>query len=148
MTTMKSKKLRQITASIFVLLSLCVSSIAACACAHHLSETGQVETEQSSCHESGNHVETAPQLETAVEDGTSDRINSSCECFLQAAPRVSIKNENLKVAKQAIVQTAIDPERVLVHASLSYVFAGFYSSAIFVSDPYYNLPPGRAPPRL
>jgi hypothetical protein len=148
MTTMKSKKLRQIAASIFVLLSLCVSSIAACACAHHHPETVKVETEQSSCHGSGNHVETAPQQETAVEDGTSDCINVSCECFLQAAPRVSAKHENLKVAKQAIVQTAIDPERVLVQTGSDHISTGFYSTELFVSDPHYNLTPGRAPPRL
>jgi hypothetical protein len=147
MTTMKSKKLRQITASIFVLMSLCVSSIAACACAHHHAETGQVETEQSSCHGSGDHVETAPQAAPAEAD-TKNGIDSSCECFMQAAPRVSIKNENLKVAKQAIAQTAIDSERVLVQTGPYYISAGFYSTELFVSDPYYNLTPGRAPPRL
>jgi hypothetical protein len=139
---------RQVLAAILAALSLCVSSVAACACTHHHPVKVEVETEQSSCHGSGNHAETAPRQETTVEDGTSDRINSSCECFLQAAPRVSVKNENLKVAKQAIVQTAIDPERVLVQTGSAYVSTGFYSTELFVSDPHYNLTPGRAPPRL
>ena len=67
---------------------------------------------------------------------------------MQAGPRVSIKNENLKVAKQAIVQAAIDPERVLVQTGSYYISTGFYSIELFVSDPHYNLTRGRAPPRL
>jgi hypothetical protein len=138
---------RQVLAAVLAVLSLCVSSAAACACAHHHPETVKVETERSSCHGQAHQDDTNPPA-APVEVETGNRVDSSCECFVQAGPRISIKNENLKIGKQAIVQTAINPETVLVPAGTAYVSSGFYSPEIFVSDPHYNLTPGRAPPRL
>ena len=104
-------------------------------------------SEQSSCHGQAHQDDTSPPA-APVEVETGNGIDSSCECFVQAGPRISIKNENLKVGKHAIDQAVKDTETVLVLAGSAYVSAGFYSPEIFVPDPYYNLTPGRAPPRL
>lgn len=143
----KIRRSRQFLAAILAVLSLCVSSAAACACAHHHPETVRVETEQSSCHGQAHQDDTSPQAAPAEAD-TERGIDTSCECFMQPGPRVSIKNENLKVGKPAIAQAVADTETDLVPAGAAYVSNGFYSPEIFVSDPYYNLTPGRAPPRL
>jgi hypothetical protein len=136
-------------AAILAVLSLCVSSVAACACTHHHPVKVEVETEQSSCHGAAHHAEPGPQQETqAVESGKPDFADSSCECSVQAAPRAFVKKDNLKVAKPAIAQAVTDPETVLVLAGSYYTSTGFYSAELFVSDPHYNLTPGRAPPRL
>jgi len=138
---------RQILAAILAGLSLCVSSVAACACAHHHPETARVEAESSSCHGPAHQEDTSPQAAPG-EARTGKGIDSSCECFVQAGLRVSIKNENLKIGKQAAARAAAAPGTVLVFAAAAYVYAGFYSPEVFVSDRYYNLTPGRAPPRL
>lgn len=138
---------RQVLAAILAMLSLCVSSVAACACAHHHPEPVKVNSEQSSCHGQAHQDNTSPPPAPA-EAGTAVHIDTSCECFAQASPKVSIKNENLKIGKQAAAQAAADLETVLVPAGAVHVSAGFYSPEIFVPDPYYNLTLGRAPPRL
>jgi hypothetical protein len=138
---------RQVLAATLAVVSLCVSSAAACACAHHHPEAVKVNSEQSSCHGQAHQDDRSPQAAPA-DAGAGNRFDSSCECFLQAGPRVSVKNENLKVGKPAIAQAVIDPETVVVPDGAAYVSNGFYSPEIFVSDPYYNLTPGRAPPRL
>lgn len=138
---------RQVLAAVLAVLSLCVSSVAACACAHHHPETVKVETKQSSCHGPAHQKETTPPAAPA-DAGRRNGIDSACECFAQASPRASIKNENLKIGKQAIARAVAGPETVLVTAGAGRVSTGFYSPEIFVSDPYYNLTPGRPPPRL
>jgi len=148
MEMVKARRSSQVLAGILAALSLCVSSVAACACTHHHPAAVQVETEQSSCHGPAHQAGAASRQETPDEADERNGIDSSCECFMQAAPRASIKNENLKVGKQAMARTVTDPETVIVQVGASYVSNGFYSPEIFVSDPYYNLTPGRAPPRL
>jgi hypothetical protein len=142
----KIRRSRQVLAAILAVLSLCVSSAAACACAHHHPENGKVNSEQSSCHGQAHQDDTSPQAAPADAE-TRNGIDTSCECFMQAGPRVSIKNENPKVGKPVIAQAVTDPETILVQAGPAYVSSGFYSPEIFVSDPHYNLTPGRAPPR-
>jgi hypothetical protein len=130
-------RLRQVTASVFVMLALCVSSISACACAHHY-HSEKVEVKIPSCHRPADTEETRSKVSA----------DASCECILQAPAKVFVKSEKLKLEKQTIASASENSNSIPVLTGHLYRSAGFYSPRIFVPEPFHNLSPGRAPPRL
>ena len=131
------KKTKQIAIGLFVILSLFVSSVAACVCSHH---TEKVETESVSCHQQAEaEPETAPAAKSA-EYGSSDE----CSCMLPA-PRAFSKSETLKIEKQSAAlpfsRTEIKPVAAVLPAESHYFEKPFY-----LSDSFYNLKSPRAPP--
>jgi hypothetical protein len=143
----KIDKLRQAAASFLVILSLFVSSVSACACAHH-NHPKQLKAEESSCHREKSHEQAETQDSDDSVSFSGDIAAASCECVLDTAAKVFAKNEKLKIGKQAALSISNDKSPVLVFTRPLDLSAGFYSPRIFVSDPFYNLMPGRAPPRL
>lgn len=134
-------RLRQIAAGILVVLSLCVSSIAACACAHH-SHPEKVEVEVQSCHQQA-HTE-----ETGTRPVVTDSADASCECFLPVPSKAFVKSEKLKIEKQAAAVPQTSDSVELVVAIAPSVSPSPYKLRVFVSRDFHNLTPGRAPPRL
>lgn len=138
---LEMQRLKQVTAGIFVVLSLFVSSIAACACAHH-SHPEKVEVDAPSCHEQPDTGESGSQ------PAVTDSADTSCECLVKSPPKVFFKNENLKIEKQALSLAKEDPVVDLAPVGAATEPAAFYRTITFVSRDFHNLTPGRAPPRL
>lgn len=141
MMAIETQKLKQVTAGIFVVLSLFVSSISACACAHH-SHPEKVEVEPISCH---GQVLTE---ETVSQPAVTDSVDTSCECLVKSPPKVFFKSENLKIEKQAVALMQTSPVNDLETTIAPGVLPYSYALRVFVSRDFHNLTPGRAPPRL
>ena len=139
---MKSEKIKRFSASILVVLSLFVSSISACCCSHHQEK---VETEVSSCHVQTH--ETEEKKDSANVDD-KDSINVPCECFMESAPKVFAKSENVKIEKQTAKLTS------LIHFEIKQVLHMVtgekieFSTPFYLSDSTYNLKSPRAPPTV
>ena len=139
---MKSVRLKQFAVSLLAILSLFASSVSACACSHHQEKQ---ETETASCHE--HSAETKP--EQILDDNSSEIVKANvseagCVCF-QTAPKVVVKSENVKVEKHAATIPSVLPvEIVFVVQTVSARI--YFSKPLYLSDSFYNLSPGRAPP--
>jgi len=131
----KIQKSKQIAVGFLIILSLFVSSVAACVCSHHAEK---VETQTASCHQ---HSET----KTASVENVS-QINSSQECnCIEPAPRVFAKSETLKIEKQ----TAALPFSSAEFKTVSTVLPAkevFFEKPFYLSDSFYNIKSPRAPP--
>jgi hypothetical protein len=131
------KKTKRIAVGFLIVLSLFVSSVAACVCSHHAEK---VETEVSSCHE---HSEAAQ--ETASPEKVSELdSNDDCHC-IQPAPRVFSKSETIKFEKQT---TILLLSQVEIKA-ISQIVSGasiYFEKTFYLSDSFYNLKSPRAPP--
>jgi hypothetical protein len=141
---MKNQRLKQFSASFLVVLSLFVSSFAAaCTCSHeHKQVAEHCHPEQQDSHEiSGGH-----NYEPSTEILETNVSQPDC-CCIQSAPKVSVKIENLKIEKQfsvfnqlSRVESAFVPQTILVESE--------FLTRFYLTDSFYNLTPGRAPPRL
>jgi hypothetical protein len=127
-----------------VLISLFVSSISACACSHH---PENVETEASSAHR---HAETTP-----TEHHHDAELNENAQslaptdecCCLEPSPKVFAKSETLKIEKQSLAVLPVSTIRAGFAAQT--VPVGFeLVPPFYLTDSFYNLTPGRAPPAL
>ncbi|MCD9189340.1 MAG: hypothetical protein LUM44_23185 [Pyrinomonadaceae bacterium] len=139
---MKSEKIKQFSVSILVVLSLFVSSISACYCAHH-AEKAELETP--SCHGKTHEAE---KQDDAAQTNDADSFNVSCECSTEAAPKVFAKSENVKIEKQtAKLADSINFEikEVLQKNSVAKIE---FSKPLYLSDSFYNLKSPRAPPTV
>ena len=136
---MKSVKFNQFVLSLLVVLSLFVSSVAACACSHHLEKSA---AEPPSCHEHSATAATEKKSETAQTTVST----TDCVCF-QTAPKIIVKTENLKVDKHIAAISAVKPNEIAFIGQTISARIDF-SKPLFLSDSFYNLSPGRAPPVL
>jgi hypothetical protein len=147
---MKEAKLKQYCLAICLLVSLFVSAVSAGTCLHH---PQRVETtaDTSSCHQhseeatgktSSEHHESADSSETAQ----SVVPNDEC-CCIESAQRIIAKTENLKIEKQILAD--VRASRLTV-AFISQKFAvrTEFIAPFYLTDSFYNISPGRAPPIL
>jgi len=131
------KKSKRLAVGFLIVLSLFVSSVAACVCSHHAEK---VETEVSSCH---GHSETAQETNSAEK---VSKLDSNDECFcIQPAPRVFSKSETIKFEKQMAVLPLSQVEIKTVSQIVS-DSGGFFEKPFYLSDSFYNLKSPRAPP--
>ena len=127
-------KFQRYTIGILAVLSLFVSSVAACACSHH---EGEVQPEQS-CHSTAGHhskPKTAP---------TGHHVSESCVCMLSAT-KLSAKAEGFKLKKHTAgssTGTSVESTRFYsaAPASSTLVDLPTYSSS------FYNSTAARGPP--
>lgn len=143
---MKNQRLKQLAASLSVVLSLFVSSVSACTCSHE-SQTSEV----SHCEPPPQHSHGA-QAETHHDENlpefTSALSSPSQCCGIQTTPRVSAVTKNIEIEKEALTASpATAIEFVRVSQSVSIKTVGF-AAPFYLSDSFHNLTPGRAPPRL
>ena len=141
---MESAKLKQYILSILAGLSLFASSVSACACSHHQEKS---ETEISSCHEHSTETKAAKNHAEEFSETIQTVVSESeCVCF-QIAPKIVAKSENIKVEKQVAAIPAIKPiEIIFVRQNISAQID--FAKPPYLSDSFYNLSPGRAPPFL
>lgn len=144
---MKNERLQKFCLAFCLIASLFVSSIsAACSCAHHR-ETAE-NTSPLSCHDHSMQKEMTQQnhdfgLRKTIEPAICE---TGCIC-IETSPKVIAKTETVRVEKQleafsldAPVEIAFVPQTVLIET--------VFSKPLYLSDSFYNLPPGRAPPVL
>jgi hypothetical protein len=131
------KKSKQIAVGFLIVLSLLVSSVAACVCSHHAEK---VETLNSSCH-----AHSQAKQETASPEKVS-RLDSNDDCHcIQPAPRAFSKSETIKFAKQ----TAVLPVSQVEIKAVSQIISGarvYFEKPFYLSDSFYNQKSPRAPP--
>jgi len=143
---MKSQRLKQFSFSLLAVLSLFVSSISACCCAHHKEKT---ETKIPSCHQQTNETKAENhQDNTSSEVNQTDVLNTACECFRQSAPKVNAKSENVKIEKQAAAQTPYISFQIGSITRIISVKLTDYVKPFYLSDSFYNIKSPRAPPHL
>jgi hypothetical protein len=154
---MKKQPLIQFAASLFIALSLFVSSVSACACSSH----GLQENELSHCQpqqsvkaeeQSAHQHSTNDQSASHHSDNSPENISASFSenecCCVQSAPKVSAKTENIKIEKQkATVSSPAEIKLISLSQIVTINTVGFVSR-FYLSDSFRNLTPGRAPPRL
>jgi hypothetical protein len=143
----KGNKIRAIKQFILILccvLSLFASSVSACTCSHH-HEKPKIEAE--TCHGHSEDTKVKPNQDTNSSETIQTTIYEG-ECFcIQPAPKLIAKSEKVKIEKQ---QTAVLP-----NLSVQLTFAvqknpvkSDFSKPFYLTDSFYNLKPGRAPPGL
>ena len=134
------KKSKQIAGGILIILSLFVSSVAACICSHH-TEKAQVDV---SCHE---HSE-KKQDQDADSSEKIQQLDSydECGCVLPA-PRAISKSETIKFEKQTSALPVSQVEIKIVSLSFA-VENSYFEKPSYLSDSFYNLKSPRAPPVL
>ncbi|HEX8734475.1 MAG TPA: hypothetical protein VF721_04080 [Pyrinomonadaceae bacterium] len=136
----------------FVLISCCVlsllaSSVSACICPHHREKTL---TEAPSCH--SHAAENVAAVEQTNNADSPETINTSASeadacCCVQPAPKVVAKSENVKLEKQAAAESAATPLAVVFAVQIVSVENNL-PKPLYLTDSFYNLSPGRAPPRI
>ena len=143
---MKNQRLKQIGLSLCVVLSLLISSVAACACSHHQ----EFEIVKTSCHEHSEMTMTMdvpPQTEQAeaIQNTFTENLNCSC---VQSAPKVFSKSELAKIEKQAAKNAPVIEIEFQTIQSIAKSAKADFSKPFYLSDSFYNLKSPRAPPRL
>lgn len=141
---MKSAKFQEFIFSLLATASLFVSLISACACSHHQEKPA---AENFSCHE---HSPEA-QAEMNHAGGSAKTINLSaaengCVC-VPATAKIFAKAGSVKFEKHsAAINLTAPPEFVFDAQKVSVKFD--FVKPFYLSDSFYNLSPGRAPPVL
>jgi hypothetical protein len=141
---MKSVRLKQFGLALCLTLSLFVSSISACTCSHH---PEKVEVEAPSCHQ---HSETAKTEQHHDSDSNENAQSLAPQdecCCLEPTPKVVAKAENIKIEKQKLATVSLAPIEIAVVSQIVSVKSEF-TRKFYLTDSFYNLTPGRAPPSL
>jgi hypothetical protein len=147
---MQMRKFKQFSLTIGCIFTLFASSFAACVCCSHHEE--QIQTEASSSH---HHSE---DHETSFENiGKTDPVNESatrivseqeCRCLQPTTLKTGAKSETVKLKTHlAALPEKTAPETIVSLPKMISVKVNF-AKPLYLSDSFYNLAPGRAPPVL
>jgi hypothetical protein len=131
--------------SVFAVLAMATSAIAACACTHH--QTQKTEQKNLSCHDTS-HTSETPEVSNDAAGGP--RFGESCNCYVDHfQPAITAKSELKKfksgnsIADENTASIEIVPQVVSV-ATVTLV----HSSFNFYTKILPRFGPARAPPRL
>ena len=139
---MKSLKLKQFVISLLAMLSLFVSAVSACTCSHHQAKQ---EIETPACHEHSAKIVKNHDADT-TETTESSISETGCVCF-QTAPKVFAKSETVKFKKYAAGIANLALPTIVSATEIAAVKIDF-TKPFYLSDSFYNISPGRAPPVL
>lgn len=142
---MRRIKITRFGAVFYLIISLLVSTISACACSHH---TGKVETDGSSAgHQHSETVATESHHNPAANQ-SARYVDSQDECCCVAPPsKISVKSENVKVEKHRLTIATVSPIEIVFVPQIVSVKSEFTAPS-YLTNSFYNLTPGRAPPAL
>jgi hypothetical protein len=156
---MKKQKLKQFGLILCCIFSLLVSSVSACTCDHGSSpaKTSEHCQPQSHSHEikadlsHAHDKSSAPNHhddDLAKTDAISLSLSQPECCCIKPAPKVYAKSETVKAEKQvagihSATRIELDLTLQIVSVKTIELIRPFY-----LSDSFYNVSPGRAPPRL
>jgi hypothetical protein len=153
---MKKAKLKQKGLAIYLVISLFVSAVSAGTCLHHPKEArttagtsshhqhseeahGQISNEH---HESSDHHENADSSKTARSVVLSDEC-----CCIAPARKIVAKIENPKIEKQSLAILPTSPVTI-AFIPQKFTVKGKFIAPFYLTDSFYNISPGRAPPIL
>lgn len=141
---MKSRRLKQIFLSLCVVLSLFASSVAACACSHHLLEA---EVHAVSCHQMSEAEDS--QAEQSKDVSQFETVAERCNCFAKTSqPSVVNKAKNLKLQNHSLILPSL-PKVERYEAIVEIVSVKASLTTRFYNSNYLDkLKPARAPPVL
>lgn len=133
-------KTKQFIVCILVILSLFASSAAACICSHH---EEKVDTSVSSCHQHSEHNRTEQKHNSSAES-----VNSEIECCcFEVVSKINAKPGTIKFEKLVRAASGLEPVKIALVSRIAAPKISF-SKPLYLSDSFYNLAPGRAPPVL
>jgi len=127
-------RVKRVAITVCVIACLLASTVTACACSHH--SHAKPESSTPACHQ---HAEKAKNGEAETSLAGCD-----CRCFDDRSD-LSLKSEGIKLKNQPALAVLVTPEPAVSVADVV-VNSDSYSKPRFLSDSFYNLPPGRAPP--
>ncbi|MCU1289164.1 MAG: hypothetical protein JWN60_1393 [Acidobacteria bacterium] len=152
--------LKRSAAILFVTLSLFVSAISACICDHHSVQTASGGHDQAQTHghsrsakaeSNHSHHESGGQNsadETAEKKGFSAAApQEECACPV-VSPKTFGAFGNVKAEKQAVVVLPIKRVEIGLTVQTAAIRISDFTKPFYLSDSFYNISPGRAPPRL
>ena len=132
----KMARLKNISVSLLVILSLFASTVAACCCSHHQEK---VEIKVPSCHQ------TSHEKDSATTENL-DFLNIPCVCLMESAPKVFAKSESIRFEKQTAKMASIVSIKFDVISPTVSVEKFVFAKPFYLSDSFYNQKSPRAPP--
>ena len=132
---MTDLRLHRLGLAVGLVLCLFASSASACACRHH--QKAEALPQEPSCHA---HAKKKSQQKTA--DASLD--DSPCICFDNSS-KLSAKSGSTKLKNQPAIATVAMAD-VAFDTGISDKALSEYAKPFFLSDSFYNISPGRAPP--
>lgn len=160
---MNSNRARKLAVSLWIVLSLFVSTVSACTCAHdsvqtenhcqlpvtqHLHDSENSEnTDYSHSAPTHSHESSAEHHESETAENFSDAISPDECCCFQSAPRVFAKSETVKIEKQSAAVLPYSAIDFQLNAPIITIANVDFAASFYLSDSFYNLKSPRAPPR-
>jgi hypothetical protein len=141
---MKSVRLKQFGLAFCLVVSLFVSSVSACTCSHH---PEKVEIEVSSCRQHSETIQTGQHHKANLDENAQSLVSQDECCCIEPAPKVVAKSETLKIEKQKLATLSLLPVEIAFVPQIVSVKSEFITP-FYLTDSFYNLTPGRAPPNL
>lgn len=127
----------QIFAGVLIGIALFVSSASACVCPHHEQEP---EKKSISCHE---HTDETP---SQAESAGTLPVLSEGDCYcIQPSPRAISKSEKIRFDGKTLPASRLSLPKP-VYSATNFFISETLPKPEYLSDSFYNLPPGRAPP--
>ncbi len=143
------QKLKQYSLVLACVISLFASSFAACVCLHHQEHA---KTEASACHDHSEEGETTSQqinqADTGNESVTRMFSENECRCFQPVTLKTGAKSETVKLNLQLAELPEKAIQATIVSAPQEISVKNTFAKPLYLSDSFYNLAPGRAPPGL
>lgn len=148
---MKSVRLKHYSLAIWLVVSLFVSAVSACTCSHHPERVEITEISSSSCHQNSREAtqtSSSEQFQKSDSTGIVESLISQDQCCcIQPAPKVFAKSENLKIEKQTLAILPVS-QIAIVFVPQTITIKSEFITPFYLTDSFYNLTPGRAPPIL
>ncbi|MDQ4120658.1 MAG: hypothetical protein M3209_04330 [Acidobacteriota bacterium] len=152
-------KIKQISLVLCCIFSLFVSSVLACYCAH--SEFAQqkeqdcaqqptANEEKAENHSADHHSHSASREsrhETSSETGIN-HVDHQDACCIQYAPKIYAKSKGIAIQKQSALLLTLALVELKLVSQVASVETIQFAAPFYLSNSFYNLTPGRAPPRL
>jgi hypothetical protein len=146
----RQQKIKQFGLCLGLMLSLFVSAFGACICSHHQEKAA---AETASCH--GHTAEAdAESTNSGVSEDSAQTVNlttisgGDCCCVQPATPKVFAKSETVNPEKQTAALYTANLLPLIVSFGRIFTLEGVLPKPAYLTDSFYNLTPGRAPPRL
>jgi hypothetical protein len=130
-----AKRIRQLLIGILAVLSMSVSSVAACACSHH----DEAPKEKLSCHS-----KPKPPHRKSHHASTKPAAGEGCDCA-QLAPRASVKAEGFKLKKHAS-PFAKGFDLPVAEYTLDRYVTGSHSIHVYLTSIFLESSSSRGPP--
>lgn len=158
---MKMAKIKQISLVLCCMFTMLVSSVSACYCAHneivpqkeqHCAPQPQSAHKEKAENHSADHHSKKASGESYHETFSGTGINSVDQsdecCCVQPSPKIYAKSEGIKIQKQSAALLTFAPVELKSISQVASVKTIHIAAPFYLSDSFYNLTPGRAPPVL